>query len=349
VVLASGLVLLLLAGRGAVEPRAWTPIGPVADGVGVAVASVTLDRTTATLYAGKALDQGAPPVARIFRRAGQGADWVETASPELGGFFPSVEVVADGTGAVYAGVGSCLIHPPLGCGGGLARTQDGGATWTVLHGRATGRVTIDPADSAAILSTALTTQPDPIFPGHVTVVTSGLRSADHGATWIDISELRNPSSFAFDPTRPGTVLATTLSDGVWMSADDGASWAAVSVGLSGDQLGAIAIDASGTVYVAAVEGVIMSSDGGVDWVLTGLHDAARALFADPSPAGGVYAGGASGVFHLDESGFAIPLGTGVSNVSSLAADDRHVWASTPEGVFEYDLRRPHPRLAPARR
>jgi len=334
------------AGRAAIPMRSWTPIGPMDGARPVATASVAFDPIARVLYAGSAFDPGAPDSTRVFRKPASRGEWRNVGSPGLEALYPYLQVTTDSVGFVYASVVSCLIHPGLGCGGGLARSADAGEHWNRLRTRATAAVTADPFNASNLLAVEGGEAPDPIFPAHVTFFGTALRSRDGGVTWTESELPPSPSSFAFDPGRVATVFAATLADGVWKSVDSGETWSATGEGIDSAAF-SIAVDGSGVIFVTTDRGLFVSRDGGDRWLAASPALAARELIAD-MVSGGAYVGLQAGVFHVDEAGFAVPIGSGVSNVTGLATDGQRVWAATLTGVFEFEIRDRRPRTAPDR-
>ena len=344
------LLLLLLrlspqvVPRGPVGTQGWVLIGPAAPGgAAVPIGSIAYDRVTRVLYAGSTLF---PAISRVFERRQAGGEWEEVRSPDLGGLFPYVKVTADPTApnVVYAGGGTCMVHPP-GCGGRLARSEDAGVSWTALLEQVTPVLAIDPFDNGLLMAVVDKAVPNSMFPEVGTIVDTSIRSGDGGLTWTEIPV--PPGVFAFDPSRPGTVFAATELDGAWKSTDSGANWSQVNSGLVNLGTFGLSIDSVGVIHLATVSGVFVSSDGGEHWEPTGLSSMATSLVADPTSPGAAYAGGQSGVFRIDERGIPSPIGSGVSNVSDLAIDTEglRLWAATLDGVFEYDIRKAPGRSA----
>lgn len=343
--------LWLLASAATPRPiasRNWMLVGPVStDGQPLPVESVALDLLGDTLYIG--IFPTSQPETRVLRRPIDGDAWTETPSPNLGGLLPFVRVATDPSvkGVVYAAGGTCFIHPP-GCGGGLSRTSDEGASWTRLLDQVTSTIAIDPSDSRSLYAVVNAAVPNPMFPSVGTIVGTSLKSGDGGATWAETSV--PPGVFAFDVTRPGTVFGATGSQGVWKSLDSGGHWVAVNDGLADLRTNAIAVDRAGVLHAATGSGVFVSSDGGEHWEATGLPQVVSAMVVDPRIPGAVYAADFFGVARVDENGIATPLGSGISDVMDLAIDPDglRLWAATSGGLFEFDIREPVARIAAPR-
>ena len=84
------------------------------------------------------------------------------------------------------------------------------------------------------------------------------RSADDGETWVRIAAGFNPESsitdIVFDPAVPGTVFASDIHSGVYVSEDSGLTWRAVVGGLRTRAVNGLAISSDGAHLYAATEG-----------------------------------------------------------------------------------------------
>jgi hypothetical protein len=114
-------------------------------------------------------------------------------------------------------------------GGGVWKSKDGGANWTRLTGvpvdETVNAVAVSPTDSRIVLAAS----------------SYGLyRSADAGATWKRVLDQGKSqpamTGFAFDPSKPATVYASSDSDGhpagIFKSTDSGATLTAANCGIS---------------------------------------------------------------------------------------------------------------------
>ena len=96
------------------------------------------------------------------------------------------------------------------------------------------------------------------------------------------------SSIAIDPRNPNTIYIGAASGGVWKSTDNGATWTPLMDSLTNSSLnvGALAIDPNGVVYVGTGEGdwptygsgVLKSTDGGKTWMSLGTSTFGRSAF-----------------------------------------------------------------------
>ena len=94
-----------------------------------------------------------------------------------------------------------------------------------------------------------------------------LMAQQNSGAWTNIGP--SPAAvqaIAVDPRGTGTIFMGTLGGGVRKSVDGGITWSAANTGLTGLEVGTLAIDASGpqTVY-AGVGGLSKTTDGGSTW------------------------------------------------------------------------------------
>lgn len=180
-------------------------------------------------------------------------------------------------------------------GGGVYRSEDGGATWA-------------PA-SRGIDPYVLQVVADPASPSTVYEVslTSAMRSVDGGTTWRRLGApglvLRNTFlSLAIDPRTPSTLYGGA-GGGLWKSLDAGASWTLLTLKY-GDvtQIAVVAPSATSRVVYAVADGSVplRSTDSGKSWseANAGIPSALGSelqLAVDPSRPANVY------VSYLDES------------------------------------------------
>jgi photosystem II stability/assembly factor-like uncharacterized protein len=169
-----------------------------------------------------------------------------------GGTVNVVAVSHAAPAAIYAGTE----------GGGIFKSNDGGASWrlTSLRNRIVHSIAIDPSD------------PSVIYAGTV----FGLfRSGDGGDNWTSLSAptFANTAvqSVVVDPTSGATIYAGT-DDGVLKSIDGGAAWSPMNTGLLSLRIRTLEIDSSqpATVYAGTEDGLFKSVNGGASWSDAGL-------------------------------------------------------------------------------
>jgi photosystem II stability/assembly factor-like uncharacterized protein len=151
-------------------------------------------------------------------------------------------------------------------GGGVWTSKDGGATWSRLAGvpaqETVNAVAVSPAASRTVLAAGF----------------SALwRSTDAGASWKKVLDqgISQPAmtGFAFDPTAPATIYASTDSDGhpagVFRSTDSGATWKPANTGINPNSRVrgvAVARDGKGA-FAGSSDGLYFSADGGASWTV----------------------------------------------------------------------------------
>ena len=140
-------------------------------------------------------------------------------------------------------------------------------------------------------------------------------------------------AFAFDPSQPGAVYASTLREGVFRTLDGGATWTQTSLPAV-QQVRSLAIQGQ-AVFAAADMGVYRSSDHGDNWT-----NVAPSLFfvtsivATTGSSSLLYAGQEyGGVFRSEDGGDTWIYAGLPERVQFLAAGGSTVYAATPWGVF----------------
>lgn len=263
-----------------------------------AVDAVAVDPVDpATLYA------GAPD--GLFRSTDGGLSWTQVYT--VGAVFAVASPTLLYTGGQIAGP-----NPDAECYTGyfgVARSDDGGATWRMT-----------PIGCAADLTVIA------VHPQNSNIVYAGgsdwtgrvpllLRSANGGITWtrLPLTTLGSHSvvELVLDPTQPERLFASDYH-GVLRSTDGGDTWERLDrrrQALPAEPF-RLAVDANGTVYAVrayALEGtsVYRSDDGGETWwvSVTQLPRGASALVADPLRPGTLYSGLSEyGVFRSSSGG-----------------------------------------------
>jgi photosystem II stability/assembly factor-like uncharacterized protein len=202
---------------------------------------------------------------------------------------------------------------------GMFRTEDGGASWTVLGAPA--------SEPRQVIAFAF----DPLTPSTVYISTAFygvFKSRDGGRTWQDLSANlpRGYSGYGLvvHPVLSGIIYVGT-DGGVWKTVNDGGHWTPMNRGFDpwSDLVRALVIDVSSaeTLY-AAIGGIFRSTNGGLDWKLLGNYGtesdrrppgSVRAVALDPQAPETIYAGTAfrygfegsppgDGVYRSDDAG-----------------------------------------------
>jgi photosystem II stability/assembly factor-like uncharacterized protein len=183
-----------------------------------------------------------------------GMTWQDAPSPATQG-LPAAAIVFDPStqGTIYLG------FPWQNAKLGVAKSIDGGASWTFTNAGLAGSALI--VESLAV---------DPANPSVVIAGTDGgvYKSADDGLTWTLKSSSDISFSIAFDSNQAGVAYAS--GQVLLKSSDNGETWAAVKVGRS-DLVPplTLAIDpsAADTLFLIPFGGpaVGWTPDGGVTW------------------------------------------------------------------------------------
>lgn len=206
--------------------------------------------------------------------------------------------------------------------GALAKSTNGGATWTAIGANAAAKkpltLAIDPSHTATIYAGTLD---DGVY-----------KSSDGGASFTaSNSGLSNlhVSALVVDPTTPATVYAGTLNGGAFKSTDGGASWSTFAFGVFGTDVAALAADSAGTIYLANRSGVYETALGGLTWTAIRNTDGfSNALAVGPGAPGRLFVGSGQLPFqagHLiyadgDRSQFFLGIGIHGVPIFSLAVN-----------------------------
>ncbi len=154
---------------------------------------------------------------------------------------------------------SSIVYAALK-GGGIARSADAGATWTMIN-----RGLSDPIVNDLAI--------DPLAPTHLFAATSTgvFRSLDSGRQWRPAPHLAaNVLAIETDPRSPGSLFALTVT-ALLRSFDGGTRWQTVALPPQrGTYLRALAVDANDprSIYVsyyARRSKLLKSADGGIHW------------------------------------------------------------------------------------
>jgi len=250
----------LLLAFGAADPRArdaaWVPVGPEGGNVRALVAD---SRTPRRVYLGT-------PDGLLYRSEDGGESWRRTSPgfPRRGCSLDKIAV--DARGVLYVG-----FWEVDGKGGGVARSTDGGDTFTILKGTSG-----EPVRALAIA------------PGNARWIAAGTPTGvyltrDEGRNWTRITpeahaDLRNIESLAFDPADARVLYAGTRHL-AWKTTDAGASWSPIHDGMIDDShVMTLNVDRENRdgLFATACTGIYQSSDAGTRWTkLGGIPDSSR--------------------------------------------------------------------------
>ncbi len=262
-----------------------TPTGPSDNGFPRPVNALAFDPTNALIvYAGT--DAG------LFKSANGALSWspIDSGLPVPNSFgidFVSGQALAidpQDPLNVYAGL-FFGIH----VGGAIAKSTDGGASWTMTPAANVFALAVDPRNPSILFAI-----------GTTLLGSSVSRSQDAGASWQDIFTAPGLlRCLAIDP-RTSVVYVGGVS-GVFRSADEGNTWTAGALSLARSpetpvaSVNSLAVDGAtpGVVYAGSLQGsVFRSVDAGLTWTLrrNGATSAVSVLAADPTAAAAVYVG-----------------------------------------------------------
>jgi photosystem II stability/assembly factor-like uncharacterized protein len=253
--LVSLVLAVALVGTSA-RAQSWIPVGPPGGNVRALAAD---PRNPQRIYLGTA--NGI-----LYRSDDGGLHW-----NRMGPGFPMRrcsldQIDVDRRGVVFVG-----YWEVAGRGGGVARSSDGGRTFTVLKGIA--------GESVRALAVA-PSDPQVIAAGTPTGV---FLSRDGGQGWTRITperhlDLRNVESVAFDPADAQIVYVGTRHLG-WKTLDGGAAWVPVHEGMIDDSdVMTLTVDRSHpqTMYATACTGIYRSNEGVTQWTkLLGIPYSSR--------------------------------------------------------------------------
>src|SRR5262245_50068889 len=297
-----------LLGASAVRAQSWIPVGPP----GGDVRSLAADpRDPRRLYLGTA-DGG------FYRSSDAGLRW-QRMGPGFRRRGASLdEIVVDRRGVVLVG-----FWDVSGNGGGIARSEDGGQSFTMLAG-------IEGQSVRALAQAPA--NPQVLVAGTIGGV---FRSLDTGKTWQritaeDQAELRNVESVAIDPVNPDVIYIGTWHL-PWKTVDGGASWELIHTGMIDDSdVFTMTVDRwnGRKVYATACSGIYRSADGAARWTrIRGIPASSRrtrSFAQDPDNRDVFYAGTTEGLWVTDDATMTWRLATAksvvVNSVLALPGD-----------------------------
>ena len=281
------IAVALILGALPAPAETWAPVGPP----GGDARALALDpRDPRVVYLGTANGN-------FYRSEDAGRRWKrqEPGFPLRGMSLDDIVVSPEGT--VLVGYWSVN-----GSGGGVARSDDGGRTFTLLPdiaGQSVRALALAPSDSGIVVAGTL----KGIF-----------RSGDGGRSWSRISpqddpEIKNLDSVAVDPVDPQTIYAGTWHL-PWKTTDGGRAWRSIHAGMIDDSdVMTLTLDRRSpqTVYATACSGIYRSTNGAARWAkVSGIPASSRrtrAFAQDREATDTFYAGTTEGLW-VSENGTA---------------------------------------------
>ncbi|HYU40724.1 MAG TPA: YCF48-related protein, partial [Vicinamibacteria bacterium] len=231
----------------------------------------------------------------LYRSEDSGAHWrrLSPGFPRRGQSLD--EITVDARGVVLAG-----YWEVGGSGGGVARSTDGGNTFTILkgiEGQSVRALAIAPASPQILAAGTLT---------------GVFRSIDGGQSWARITppdhpDLRNFESVAFDPQDPNTLYVGTWHLG-WKTVDGGQNWLPMHTGMIDDSdVMTLTVDRwkPQVVYATACTGIYRSEDAAARWTkVKGIPSSSRrtrSFAQSPDDQNRLFAGTTEGLWSSEDN------------------------------------------------
>jgi photosystem II stability/assembly factor-like uncharacterized protein len=297
--LAAALILVLVALMvlaGPTSPagaQSWVAVGPPGGDVRSLAAH---PRAPDIVYLGTAGGV-------LYRSEDSGRRWgrLEPGFPLDGMSLDDLVVAPDGT--LYVGYWALR-----GSGGGVARSVDGGRTFTVLpgiSGQAVKALALAPSESKTLIAGTLA---------------GVFRSRTGGRSWRRISaedhpELRNVNSIAIDPEDPSTIYAGTWHL-PWKTTDGGRTWRSIHAGIINDSdIMTLTFDRRSprTLYASACSGIYRTKNAAGRWTkVRGIPNSSRrtrAFAQDRFDPDTLFAGTTEGLWATEDAGASWTLRT----------------------------------------
>ena len=296
---------------------------------------------------------------RLYASNDAGQTWSQLGAPTPSPYIPvpingsPVKLILDPTNVstMYVPGGFCLVNTVSYLGCGVAKSTDGGVTWTE------NQIAPAPVNQPPISVADLAV--DPKTPSILyAATTSGIyKSTDAGVTWNFTGSFSNAVAVAVDPLKSsivyasfGTTITTSAttgpvvnsSPGLFKSVDAGATWGPLNGGLPpGWFANELVVDPSVPDRIYAVgapasPGLYRTDDGGTwssigsglpnSWINTLALDPGNSstLYAGPF-AGGLYRSRDAGVSWSKMAGLSVPI---VYGIAVAPTDSSRIYAGT---------------------
>jgi photosystem II stability/assembly factor-like uncharacterized protein len=267
-----------------------------------------------TLYALDATD------GRLFRSQDDGASWSGIWSHGSGSRVGPLAIASRQSNVMYAGItscnGSCYNH--------IARSSDGGHTWTDSQATLTGTRGAGEPDCCGVFTSVV------VDPQNANIVYAGLgddlglegslwKSTDGGISWASlINSNLGIVGITTDPQNPGVIYVLNYagSGALSKSVDGGQTWVYLdladcrTVSSCRVPAGPVVIDPhdSATLYSMVYDhgsngyDILRSADAGASWADVGprLRGSINSLTVDPQDPRTLYAGTSAGLFAITQ-------------------------------------------------
>jgi len=278
------MALAILASPALLSAQTWIPVGPPGGDVRALAAD---PRDPRTVYLGTS-------DGLLYRSEDAGSHWhrLSPGFPKRGQSLD--QLVVDPRGVLLVGYWTVGAN-----GGGVARSTDGGNTFTILkgiEGESVRALAISPANPQVLAAGTLT---------------GVFRSTDGGQGWArltppDHPDLRNFESVAFDPADPNILYVGTWHLG-WKTTDAGQTWLPMHTGMIDDSdVMTLTIDRwkPEIVYATACTGIYRSEDAAGRWnKIKGIPSSSRrtrSFAQSPDDQNRLFAGTTEGLWSSED-------------------------------------------------
>jgi len=223
----------------------------------------------------------------IWKTSNHGTFWKPIFEGQPDNVFGDLAIFPGDTKIIWAGTGEQNNRQSTSWGGGVYRSNDGGATWTHLgltETRQIGRVVLHPTNS----NIAYVAAAGNLWRGNPE--RGVFKTTDGGKTWskiLYVDTLTGATDLAMDPRDPNVLYAATYQrvrsvfgyngggpgSNIYKTVDGGATWKKLESGIPSGDKGRIALAIAASkpdVVIALIEhstetGIYRSEDAGATW------------------------------------------------------------------------------------